>query len=293
MSSSTEFNVQFIDKIPPQQQNKQPGIESEMKPLPVFDHEAYRHADKLKGKVAIITGGDSGIGRAVAVAFAKEGADIGIMYLNEHDDAQKTKEVVEKEGRKCVIISGDIADEEFCKKAVKDVVDKLGTVDILVNNAAGHSDVKNIQEITKEKLERVFAVNVFSMFYLSKACVPYMKEGSSIINTASVVAYKGHKNLIDYSATKGAVVTFTRSLALAFADSKIRVNGVAPGPIWTPLIPSTFTPQEVSEFGQNTEWKRPGQPVELAPAYVFLASADSSYITGEMIHVNGGHIMNT
>lgn len=282
----------FIETIPPQIQERQPGIESTMEPRPVYDHEAYKHCDKLKDKVAIITGGDSGIGRAISVAFAKEGADVVIAYLDEHEDAQETMRMVKEQGRECLLISGDIADESFCKTIIDKTIDKFGKLDTLVNNAGMHYEDTDIKDISSEQLEKVFATNVFSMFYLIKHGIDHMKEGSTIINNASVTAYKGHQTLLDYSASKGAVVTMTRSMALAFADRKIRVNAVAPGPIWTPLIPSTFDENAVTEFGKETALGRVGQPVELAPAFVFLASSDSSYITGQTIHVNGGYIVN-
>lgn len=291
--SSTEFNLEFLKKISSETQNRKPGIEENMSPAPVYDHESYRHCDKLKDKVALITGGDSGIGRAVAVAFAKEGADVVIVYLNEHNDANKTKQLVERAGRKCILIDGDITKEDFCKACVKKTMDIFGKVDILVNNAGEHWPQKDIQKLTSEQVEKTFATNVFSMIYFVKACEPYLKEGSAIINTSSITAYKGSAHLLDYSASKGAVVSLTRSLARAFSDRKIRVNGVAPGPIWTPLIPASFTKEEIGQFGSEPEFARPGQPVEVAPAFVFLASADSSYMTGQVLHVNGGYVVNT
>jgi NAD(P)-dependent dehydrogenase (short-subunit alcohol dehydrogenase family) len=278
---------------PPEQvQGKQPGIESEMIPNPEFIRHDYEGSNKLKNKVAIITGGDSGIGRAVSVHFAKEGADVAIIYLNEHDDANKTKELVEQEGRRCLLISGDIGNEAFCSEAVKKAFDTFQQIDILVNNAAEQHPQPSFLEITSEQLERTFRTNIFSMFYLTKAVLPHLKKGSAIINTSSITAYKGNVDLIDYSATKGAITSFTRSLSGALVDQGIRVNAVAPGPIWTPLIPASFNKKKVDSFGANTPMKRPGQPKELAPAYVYLASDDSSYVTGQMIHVNGGTIVN-
>jgi NAD(P)-dependent dehydrogenase (short-subunit alcohol dehydrogenase family) len=278
--------------LPPQHQLQQPGLQTEMNPQPVSEDPNYQGSGKLKNKVALISGGDSGIGRAVAIYFAKEGADVAIIYLNEHEDAEETKRQVEQEGRQCLLIAGDIGDEHFCKQAVKQVVDAFGQLDILVNNAAEQHPQNSLLNITSQQLEKTFRTNVFGYFYLTKAALPYLKEGSSIINTSSITAYEGHEQLLDYSATKGAVVTFTRSLAKSLVQKGIRVNGVAPGPIWTPLIPSTFSSDQVATFGSNTPMKRPGQPEEVAPSYVFLASDDSSYITGQMIHVNGGKIVN-
>lgn len=285
-------NQQSKQTMPPQHQNQQPGIESEMNPRPKYEPKDYVAAGKLKNKNVIITGGDSGIGRAVAVAFAKEGADISIVYLNEHGDAEETKRQIEQEGRKCLLIPGDIGDEAFCKNAVNQTVQELGGLDVLVNNAAEQHPQQKIEDITKEQLERTFRTNIFGMFFMTKMAMPYLKSGSAIVNTASVTAYKGNSTLIDYSSTKGAIVSFTRALSMNVAPKGIRVNAVAPGPIWTPLIPSTFDEQQVSQFGGDTPMKRPGQPEELAPAYVYLASDDSSYVSGQVIHVNGGEIVN-
>lgn len=281
-----------VKTLPPQVQNGQPGIESEMNPLPEFETSAYKAAGKLLGKAALITGGDSGIGRAVAVHFAKEGADVVISYLNEHEDAQETKRQVEQEGRKCILISGDIGVEAFCQDLMNKAVEGLGKLDILINNAAEQHPQETIEDITAEQLERTFRTNIFSMFYLTKAAMPHLKKGSTIINTTSITAYRGSPQLLDYSSTKGAILSFTRSLSMNLADKGIRVNAVAPGPIWTPLIPSTFDAQKVSEFGGTQPMKRPGQPEELAPAYVYLASDDSSYVSGQVMHVNGGEIVN-
>lgn len=278
--------------LPPQHQNQQPGLESEMTPLPESVHPHYLASGKLRGKVAIITGGDSGIGRAAAICFAKEGADVAIVYLNEDSDAQETKKQVEAEGVKCLLLSGDIGDESFCRMVVQKTVESLGKLDIVVNNAAEQHPQKNLEDITTEQLLRTFQTNFFSVFYLTKAALPHLHKGASIINTASIVAYDGHKELVDYASTKGAIVAFTRSLSTNLAERGIRVNGVAPGPIWTPLIPSTFRADQVATFGSDTPLKRPGQPAEVGPAYVFLASDDASYITGQFIHVNGGSIVN-
>jgi NAD(P)-dependent dehydrogenase (short-subunit alcohol dehydrogenase family) len=278
--------------LPPQHQNQQPGIESQMNPQPEFDNTAYKAAGKLKDKVALITGGDSGIGRAIAIAYAKEGADVVLVYLNEHDDAEETKRHVESAGRKCLHVAGDISDESFCQQIIDQTVQKFGKLDILVNNAAEQHPQNSIEDITSEQLERTFRTNIFSFFYLTKAAIKHLKAGSAIINTTSVTAYHGHDQLLDYSATKGAIVTFTRSLSLQLHAKGIRVNAVAPGPIWTPLIPSTFTEQEVATFGSTTPMKRAGQPSELAASYVFLASEDSSYMAGQVLHVNGGTIVN-
>jgi NAD(P)-dependent dehydrogenase (short-subunit alcohol dehydrogenase family) len=277
---------------PPQHQDRRPGIESEMTPRPVAEDRSYQGSHKLQNKVALITGGDSGIGRAVAIAFAKEGADVAVVYLNEHSDAQETRRQVEQEGRRCLLIAGDIGDEAFCRQAVQRAVDELGRLDILVNNAAEQHPQERIEDITAEQLERTFRTNIFAMFYLTKAALEHLREGSTIINTTSITAYKGSPQLLDYSSTKGAIVAFTRSLSQNVIERGIRVNGVAPGPIWTPLIPSTFPEDKVKAFGADTPMKRAGQPEELAPAYVFLASDDSSYMAGQILHINGGEVVN-
>lgn len=277
---------------PPQSQDKQPGIESEMRPKPQADDHSYRGSGKLRGKVALITGGDSGIGRSVALFFAKEGADVAIVYLNEHKDAQETQKLVEHEGQRCIIIAGDIAEEDVAQKAVEQTVRELGRLDILVNNAAMQFMQESLEGITSEQLEKTFKTNIFSYFYFARAALKHLGQGSSIINTTSVTAYKGNPVLVDYASTKGAIVAFTRSLALQLAEKKIRVNGVAPGPVWTPLIPASFPPEKVAEFGTDVPLGRAGQPEEIAPSYVFLASDDASYITGQIIHPNGGSIIN-
>ncbi|WP_303864244.1 SDR family oxidoreductase [Alkalibaculum bacchi] len=274
--------------IPPQHQNQQPGIEFQMNPNPIFDNPSYVGSGKLGNKVALITGGDSGIGKAVAIAFAKEGANVSIVYLNEDEDASQTKKIIEGYGRRCLLIKGDLSQEGFCSEAVDQTIDFYGKCDILVNNAAVQYERQSLLDISSEQLEKTFQTNVFSFFYTTKALLPHLKEGSSIINTASVTAYEGNKTLLDYSSSKGAVVSFTRSLALNLVEKEIRVNAVAPGPIWTPLIPASYDEKKVSSFGINTPMKRPGQPFELAPTYVYLASEDSNYVTGQVLHVNGG-----
>jgi NAD(P)-dependent dehydrogenase (short-subunit alcohol dehydrogenase family) len=277
---------------PPQHQDQQLGIESEMMPRPQAEDRGYQGSGKLRGKVALITGGDSGIGRAVAIAFAKEGADVAIAYLNEHGDAQETQARMEKEGRRCVAIAGDVGDERFCQQAVQDTVRELGRLDILVNNAAEQHPQESLEQITREQLERTFRTNIFSYFYMTKAALGHLRDGSAVINTTSVTAYRGSAHLLDYAATKGAIVAFTRSLAKALVGRGIRVNGVAPGPIWTPLIPSTFPAERVASFGADVPMQRAGQPEEVAPCYVFLASDDASYMTGQILHPNGGEVVN-
>jgi NAD(P)-dependent dehydrogenase (short-subunit alcohol dehydrogenase family) len=277
---------------PPQHQRQQPGREHKMKPRPRAEDDKRRGSGKLQGNVAIITGGDSGIGRAVAIAFAREGADISVVYLEERKDANETKHLVEEHGRKCLLIEGDVGEEEFCRKAVEQTVKEFGRIDILVNNAAEQHPQESIEKITEKQLERTFRTNIFSFFFLVKAAMKHLKKGAVIINTTSVTAYKGSAHLLDYSSTKGAITSFTRSLSQALADKCIRVNGVAPGPIWTPLIPSTFPAKEVETFGSDVPLGRAGQPEEIAPSYVFLASDDSSYMTGQVLHPNGGTVVN-
>ncbi|MFL0250153.1 SDR family oxidoreductase [Clostridium neuense] len=283
-----QFYLNFPKSVPEQHQNKQPGIEAQMNPRPIFEDPAYNGSEKLKDKVALITGGDSGIGKATAIAFAKEGADVAIVYFDEKEDAEETKKIIEQHKRRCVLIPGDVADDNFCKTAVQTTINDLKKIDILVNNAAVQFSQNSLEDITNEQLEKTFRTNIFSMFYMTRAALAHLKPGAAIINTASITAYKGNQTLIDYSSTKGAVVAFTRSLSQSLLTRQIRVNAVAPGPVWTPLIPASFSPQVVGKFGSDSAMGRPAQPVELAPAYVFLASPDASYVTGEIIHVNGG-----
>lgn len=277
--------------LPPQHQ-PEPGKEGEMNPRPEYRGEDYKAAGKLKDKVAIITGGDSGIGRSVAVLFAREGADVAILYLDQHQDAEQTRKVVEEHGRKCLTFAGDVADREVCRRVVDETLAKLGKLDILVNNAAEQHPQEKLEDISEEQWEKTFRTNIFGMFQMTKAALPHLHKGASIINTTSVTAYKGSPQLLDYSATKGAITAFTRSLSMNLAERGIRVNGVAPGPIWTPLIPSTFDEDKVAKFGANVPMERPGQPDEVAPAYVYLASSDASYVSGQVIHVNGGTVVN-
>ncbi|MGY2893812.1 SDR family oxidoreductase [Deinococcus sp. UYEF24] len=277
---------------PPQHQGRRPGLESEMTPAPIYIRPGYRGAGKLEGKVALITGGDSGIGRAVAVHFAQEGADVAVVYLNEHEDAAETVRLVEAAGRRAVSIAGDVGDEAFCKRAVSEVVRELGHLDVLVNNAAEQHPQEDITDISAEQLQRTFQTNIFGQFYMVKAALPHLEEGSAIVNTTSVTHYQGSGGLLDYASTKGAIVAFTRSLSENLLPKGVRVNAVAPGPIWTPLIPSTFPADKVATFGSDVPMKRPGQPAEVAPCFVFLASEDSSYISGQVLHPNGGEIVN-
>lgn len=272
----------------PEQQQDQPGEENKMHPKPEIIRKGYMGSDKLKNKTALITGGDSGIGRSIAVHFAREGADIAIVYLEEDEDARETKKLVEKEGKKCLLLAGDVSKESFCKTAVKKCVEAFGKIHILINNAAVQFPKDTLGQIDNEQLTITFETNIYAYFYMTREALKHMGPGASVLNTSSVTAYRGSTHLLDYSATKGAIVSFTRSLSQMLAGDKIRVNGVAPGPIWTPLIPATF--DDVSDFGQDTPMGRAGQPSEVAPAYVFLASEDSSYITGQFIHVNGGEM---
>ena len=283
----------FPTSFPKQHQDYQPGLEHKMAPSPIYDSPLYNKPnDKLKDKVAIISGGDSGIGRAVSIAFAKSGCDISIIYYNEDDDAMVTKKKVEDEGRKCLLIKGDIKESKFCKEAIESTLKEYKKINILINNSAVQYTQQNLTDIDDDQFDKTFKTNVYGAFYLTKAVLPHLKCGDSIINTTSVVSYHGHETLLDYSMTKGALTTFTRSLSMQLATKGIRVNAVAPGPIWTPLIPSSFDEQEVAKFGSNNPMKRAGQPVECSGAYVFLASDESSFITGQTIHVNGGEIVN-
>lgn len=278
----------------PSQRQKPPGYQYKMKPRPDVEKEHLRGSGKLGNKVAVITGADSGIGQAVAVDFAKEGADVVVIYLKEHKDAKETKRLVEEKGGICLLIAGDVGSEKFCISAIKKVISTFGKIDILVNNAAEQHPKESITKITEEQLERTFRTNIYSYFFMTKACLKHLKKAKGvIINTTSVTAYRGSKKLIDYSSTKGAIVSFTRSLSLSLIEHGIRVNGVAPGPIWTPLIPSTFPEEKVETFGSDVPMKRAGQPSEVSPCFVFLASDESSYINGQIIHPNGGEIINT
>ncbi len=279
------------DQIPAQAQDRQPAHESEMTPAPIYDRDSYKGSEKLKGKIALITGGDSGIGRSVAVLYAKEGADVAISYLDEHEDAEKTKSEVEAQGQKCLLLPGDISSETFCQEVVQKTVDEFGQLDILVSNAAEQYLEEDWENIDAARLGSIFSTNVFPMFYFTKAALPHLKEGSSIIITTSINAYKGNAPLLSYSTTKGANLAFLRSLSQRVLEKGIRVNGVAPGPIWTPFIPDAFPAEQVEGFGKQVPMKRPGQPVEVATCFVFLASEDSSYITGQVMHPNGGVIV--
>jgi NAD(P)-dependent dehydrogenase (short-subunit alcohol dehydrogenase family) len=279
--------------FPPQHQDQQPGLEYLMNPRPIYDNPSYTGSQKLQNKVAVITGGDSGIGRAVAVAFAKEGSDIVIAYLYEQHDAEETKAKIEQVGRKCIAIAADLRYKENCTKVVEQTIQAFGKLDILVNNIAVQYPQEKLTDISEEQLINTFATNIFSYFFMTQAALPHLKPGSSIINTTSITAYRGEKTLIDYSSTKGAIVSFTRSFSQNIVDQGIRVNAVAPGPIWTPLIPSSFSAERVTTFGTNTPMKRAGQPFELAPTYVYLASQDSQYVTGQTLHVNGGDFISS
>lgn len=275
------------------QQQSMPGNEYKMQPVPVSDNEKRKGSGKLHNKVAFISGGDSGIGRAVAILFAKEGADIAIVYYNEHKDAGDTKNIIEQQyGRTCLLIPGDITKEKFCTSAVSKAIKQFGRINVLVNNAATQVESKGLEEITSKQLLKTFETNIFSMFRITKAALPHMAEGSAIINTTSVTAYRGSAELIDYASTKGAIVSFTRSLSANLVEKGIRVNAVAPGPIWTPLIVASFEPEKAAKHGSDVPMKRSGEPAEVAPSYLFLACDDSSYITGQVLHPNGGEIIN-
>jgi NAD(P)-dependent dehydrogenase (short-subunit alcohol dehydrogenase family) len=276
---------------PAQEQARQPGRQAPMRPAPRAEMRDYRGAGRLDGKIALISGGDSGIGRAVAIGYAKEGADIAILYLEEHDDAKATRALIEQEGRRCIAFAGDVGDEAFCREAVSETVETLGRLNILVNNAAEQHPQETIEDISTAQLERTFKTNIFGMFHLSKASLRHLREGSAIVNSTSVTAYRGSAHLIDYAATKGAIVSFTRSLAGHLKERRIRVNAVAPGPVWTPLIPASFPAEKVEGFGEQTFVGRPLEPDEIAPSYIFLASNDAIGMTGQVLHPNGGEIV--
>ena len=276
---------------PAQEQDRQPGLRSEMTPEPRSDMRGYRAAGRLEGKVALITGGDSGIGRAVAIGCAKEGAEVAIVYLDEHADAASTKALVEEQGRRCITIAGDIGDGAFCRDAVARTVEAFGRLDVLVNNAGEQHPQDQLEDISTEQMERTFRTNIFAMFHITKAALAHLPAGAAIVNSASVTAYRGSPHLIDYAATKGAIVAFTRSLADNLKKRRIRVNAVAPGPVWTPLIPASFPAEHVAHFGQNTILDRPAEPDEIAPSYIFLASDDAICMTGQVLHPNGGEVV--
>lgn len=273
----------------PAQNQSQPGDEHKMMPEPEIIRKDYKGSGKLRGKIALITGGDSGIGRSAAVHFAREGADVAIVYLDENKDAKNTKKMIEKEGQKCLLLSGDVKNEKFCKDAVDKTVSELGGLNILVNNAAVQFPKSDFKDITGKQVRETFETNIIPFFYVTREALKYLDKDDCIINTTSVTAYRGSSHLVDYSSTKGAIVSFTRSASAMLAEKGIRVNGVAPGPIWTPLIPATF--DDVTDFGQDVPLKRAGQPSEVGPAYVFLASKDASYITGQILHINGGEVV--
>lgn len=280
----------MANTFPPQHQPQHPGNQERMNPKPVTNDPTYQGTGKLLDMVAIVTGGDSGIGQAVAVAYAKEGANIVVPFFTEQGDASETVQLVSDAGRRCVLVKCDLRQEESAKQVVDTAINEFGRIDILVNNIAVQYTQNSIEDITSEQLNNTFATNIYSYFFMTKAVLPHLKAGSTIINTASVTAYQGNPELIDYSATKGAIVSFTRSLALSLAQRQIRVNAVAPGPVWTPLIPSSFSSQKVEEFGTDVPMGRAAQPIEIAPAYVYLASKDSSYVSGQVMHLNGGVI---
>jgi NAD(P)-dependent dehydrogenase (short-subunit alcohol dehydrogenase family) len=278
--------------IPPQKQDKQPGVESEMDPRPVYDN-GKPGLGRLEGKVAIITGGDSGIGRAVAISYAKEGADVVIAYLDEHGDAEQTASDIRKYGKEVLLIATDVSVEKNCGMIVNKTLEKFNRIDILVNNAAVQFVQKNIEDISAEQLQKTFSTNIFGYFYMAKFVTPHLKKGGIVINTASVTAFKGNETLMDYASTKGAIVAFTRSFSQSIVDKGIRVNAVAPGPVWTPLIPASFDAERVDKFGEDIAMGRPAQPFEIAGCYVFLATDESAFITGQTLHPNGGSIVNT
>jgi NAD(P)-dependent dehydrogenase (short-subunit alcohol dehydrogenase family) len=278
--------------MPPQRQERQPGSEQEMRPQPRSSMEQYRGADRLAGKIALVSGGDSGIGRAVAVGFAKEGANVAITYLDEHEDAEETLRLINDSGRRGLAIAGDLGNSDFAREVARQVIHAFGRIDILINNAAEQHVSERLEDLSDEQLERTFRTNIFSQFYLTRAILPHLQEGGVIINTASVTAYQGSPTLLDYSATKGAIVAFTRSLSKQLLPRGIRVNAVAPGPIWTPLIPASFSEERTAKHGAQAPMERPGQPDEVAPCYIFLASQDSSYMAGQVLHPNGGTVVN-
>ncbi len=290
MALDTLFGGTKSASMPAQEQDHQPGRETEMRPRPDYAPKVVG-SGRLRDKVALITGGDSGIGRAVAVAMAREGADVAIAYLEERKDALDTCKLVEQEGRRALLLQGDVGDESFCQAAVETTIEEFGHLDILVNNAAEQHETDDIRRIDATQIEKTFRTNIFSFFFMTKHALKHMMRGASIINTTSITAYQGHKTLLDYSATKGAIVTFTYSLSQALSEQGIRVNAVAPGPIWTPLIPASFDAQHVAKHGQSVPMKRPGQPNEVAPCYVFLASDEASYISGQVLHPNGGKVV--
>lgn len=290
----TQDKFESIDEqVKPQEQSRQPGFENEMSPEPIYDDKSYKGSEKLKGKVALITGGDSGIGRAVAVGFAKEGANVAIIYLDEHEDAEDTLKAIEPYGVKSLKLATDVSKVENCYQLISEVVEEFGQLNVLVNNAGKQFPQENFLNITPAQLLETFETNIFSMFYMTQAALPHMQKGDSIINTSSITAYRGSPTLIDYSSTKGAISTFTRSLSINLSGKGIRVNSVAPGPIWTPLIPASFDAEKVKKHGEETPMERRGQPSELAPAYIYLASKDSTYVTGQAIHVNGGDFISS
>jgi NAD(P)-dependent dehydrogenase (short-subunit alcohol dehydrogenase family) len=292
MSQTQKFISSKEEPRPAQHQEHQPGDEDDMIPRPKSFMENYKAAGKLEGKVALISGGDSGIGRAISIGYAKEGADVAFIYLDEDEDAKETARHIEAEGRKVLTIKGDIGNKDFCTQAVDRTVKELGGLNILVNNAAEQHVQQNLEDISEEQLRRTFDTNIFGLFFLTQAALKHLKEDDCIINTASIVAYRGKDVLMDYAATKGAIIGLTRSLASNLIDRNIRVNAVAPGPIWTPLIPASFDEEQVKEFGEGSPMGRAGQPDEVAPSYIFLAaSQDSSYITGQVIHPNGGTVI--
>lgn len=278
------------ETMPRQTQAHRPGREAEMHPRPDYQPR-FAGSGRLKGKVAIVSGGDSGIGRAVAVLFAREGADVAVLYKDENEDAAETAEAVRREGQECLALAGDIGSEAFCQTAVEQIFNHFGRIDVLVNNAAEQHEQESITDVSEQQLVRTFQTNVFGYFYMTKAVLPHLEEGAAIVNTTSVTAYKGSPQLLDYASTRGAIVAFTRSLALQLADRKIRVNGVAPGPIWTPLIPASFDEERTAQHGAGVPLGRPGQPNEVAPCHLFLASDDASYMTGQILHPNGGSII--